>query len=306
MEEQTVENKIRIGILRGGEGDEYDSSLRNGGDLISHILENLKDKFKVLDILVDRDGVWHISGVPVMPSELVHKVDAVWNTSHPSLSQILKNFSIPVVGSSSFASAIGSSRSMLEEHMKNFNITMPRHLVLPVYQEDLDGSVAQYAVKKSGDVFRKFSPPWIARSLNNDPSMGVHVAKTLPELERAIEDGVNHDNGILVEELIAGDIASVHSVRGFRGEDIYTFPILGNAKFVHKEELANVAKRLHSHLGEYPYIKSNFVVSKNGKIYLTGVLFTPNLKENSHFCKSCELVAAKPHHVIEHILESAL
>ena len=35
------ENKIRVGILRGGEGEHHFISLRKGGDIISHIFENI-------------------------------------------------------------------------------------------------------------------------------------------------------------------------------------------------------------------------------------------------------------------------
>ena len=47
--------KKRIGILRGGTGKYYASSLKKGGEIIFHISENLADKYKVFDILVDKD-----------------------------------------------------------------------------------------------------------------------------------------------------------------------------------------------------------------------------------------------------------
>ena len=93
----------RVGIIRGGTGNHHAISVRKGGDLISHIFENLADKYKVVDIFIDKDGNWHANGLPIIPADLVRKVDVVWNTSkQPSLSIILDNFSIPNIGSSSF------------------------------------------------------------------------------------------------------------------------------------------------------------------------------------------------------------
>ena len=57
----------RVGILRGGPlprrnelwpreggtGNDYYSSLEKGGEIISHIFENLGEKYKTFDILVD-------------------------------------------------------------------------------------------------------------------------------------------------------------------------------------------------------------------------------------------------------------
>src|SRR5471030_1189810 len=90
--------KKRIGILRGGTGEHYNTSLKKGGELIAFILENLGDKYKPIDILVDKDYMWHINGVPVVPGELKGRVDLVWNVSHPSFSNIVESLYIPHVG----------------------------------------------------------------------------------------------------------------------------------------------------------------------------------------------------------------
>ena len=112
--------KKRIGILRGGAGEHYENSLTKGGNVISYVLENLSDKYKVVDIFIDRDNVWHIGGIPVEPTDLMHRVDIVLNVAHPSFSNILKNLSIPHIRSNS-SSILETSRAMLNEHIKNTN-----------------------------------------------------------------------------------------------------------------------------------------------------------------------------------------
>src|SRR3990167_7051776 len=261
----------RIGILRGGTGEHYHLSLRKGGDIISYIFENLGEKYKVVDILIDTEGNWHLNGKPVMPADLIHKIDLVWNTAHPGFSVILDNLSIPSIGVSSFSHALGNSREMLWEHMKKIGVAMPRSIILPVYQKDFDGPRERYAIKKAKEVHEKFSSPWIVKSFSPDSNMGIHLAKTFNELVAGIEDGVEHKKSILVEEFIAGKVAALHSVASFRGEDIYTFSpvdVFGNLSQDEKSKLLNIVNDLYEHLGIKHYLKSMFVLNPRGKVYL--------------------------------------
>jgi len=301
--------KKRVGILRGGAGEHYASSLRKGGEIISHIFENLSGKWTPVDILIDKEGIWHINGMPISPADLMHRVDVVWNIAHPGASVILDNFSIPNVSHGSFSSALENSKEMLREHMGKINVQMPKSIILPLYQKDFDGPRERYAIKKAKEVFEKFPSPWIVKSFTPDSNMGIHLTKTFNELAGAIEDGVKHEKSILIEEFIAGKVASVHSVPHFRGQDIYTFP-LGNSFGIfsadEKEKLTALAKNLHIHIGAKHYLKSDFVLSPRGKVYLLGIESTPDLKKDSHFSQVCESVGAKTHQVIEHILKQAL
>jgi hypothetical protein len=138
--------------------------------------------------------------------------------------------------------------------------------------------------------------------------MGIHLAKTFPELVDSIEDGVKHERSILVEEFIAGKVASVHSVPMFRNEEIYIFP-LGNSFGIfsneEKEKLSNLVKILHKHIGAKHYLKSDFVLTPRGKVYLLQIEEIPDLKPDSHFSQVCISVGANTHNVVEHILDSA-
>ena len=299
----------KVGILRGGAGEHYASSLKKGGEIISHIFENLSGKWTPLDILIDKEGIWHINGMPISPADLMHRVDVVWNIAYPGASVILDNFSIPNVSHGSFSSALENSKEMLREHMGKINVQMPKSIILPLYQKDFDGPRERYAIKKAKEVFEKFPSPWIVKSFTPDSNMGIHLTKTFNELAGAIEDGVKHEKSVLIEEFITGKVASVHSVPHFRGQDIYTFP-LGNSFGIfsadEKEKLTALAKNLHIHIGAKHYLKSDFVLSPRGKVYLLGIESTPDLKKDSHFSQVCESVGTKMHNVVEHILRSVL
>ena len=295
----------RVGIIRGGEGENYDFSLVKGGNLISCIFENLGDKYKVLDILVDKEGVWHIGGVPIIPSDLIHQVDVVWNAAHHGISSILDQLSIPRISTSVFSSILEDNHEKLALHLKSLNVKMPRKIVFPVYQIDFDGDVEKYVIKKAKEVHQKFGAPWVVKTYTEDKSMGVHVANTFPELVRALEDGVHHRKSILVEEFISDKSVSVHSVAGFRGDDVYVFPP-NNLSKDNKEKLISLMKDLHAHLGAEHYLKADFIIHPRRGILITNISFSPDLTNNSHLAENCESVGAKMHHIVEHILERVL
>lgn len=270
--------KKRVGVLRGGVGEHYASSLKRGGEIISHISENLSDKYKTFDILIDKEGIWYINGLPITPADLVSKVDIVWNTSHPSLSVTLDNLAIPNIGRGVFSSALENSRDMLREHMAQINIQMSKYIISP---------------KSAREVLEKFSAPWL---------VGDKLIKTFSDLVETIEN----DQNVLVEEFISGKVASVHCVPHFRGQDFYIFPLVnvfGKFSSPEKRKLEILAKNLHNHIGAKHYLKSNFVLNKRGKVYLLDLESIPNLKSFSHFSQACESVGAKMHDVMEHILE---
>lgn len=299
-------DKKRVGVLRGGMGKRYESSLHKGGEVISHIFENLSDRYKAIDILVNKENIWHINGVPIKPANLMYKVDVIWNAlRHPSSSMILDSLSIPNAGNESFLGTLENNNDILRTHVKNIGIQMPRSLVLPLYQKDFDGPEEKYAIKKAKEVFEKFSSPWIIKSFSPDSNMGIHLAKTFPELMDAIEDGVAHKKSILVEEFIPGKIGAAHSISGFRGEDVYVFPPV-NFISSEKEKIISLIGKLHKHLGVKHYLKSDFVLHPKRGFFLTSVDFFPDLRRGSHFQQSCEYVGAEVHHIIEHILEKTL
>ena len=295
----------RIGILRGGVGRHYKASLIKGGDIISHILEKLSDKYKPIDILIDKDYIWHCGGIPINPGDLVQKIDVAWNTTHPSFANILESLSIPHIGTGSFLGTLLGNREMFKKHVRNIGIKMPRHIVLPVFQKDFDGPRERYSIKKAKEIFEKFGSPWIVKSFTPDSNMGIHLAQTFPELVQAIEDGVNHEESIVIEEFISGSPVTTHSVVDFRGEDVYVLPP-ENLSVEEKEKIISSTRNLHKHLNAKHYLKMDYVLHPKRGVFLSNIEFIPDLRPGSHLEKSCESIGTRMHDVVEHILERAL
>lgn len=295
-------NLKRLGILRGGTGEYYSSSLAKGGGFISYINENLSDKFKVLDIFIDKNYIWHLGGIPLNPGELTRRVDAVWNLSHPSFGNILQSLSIPHISNGIFIEKLKNDKKMLESHVKNIGIKMPRHIILSAYDEALHGSIEEYARKKAKEILHKFPAPWIV-SIAGDASM----IKTFPELVSVIARGAEKEASITVEEHVRGKSASLYSLSSFRNKGIYVFPIVDSRKVfsqAEKEKLHSLAEKLHSHSGAGYYLRSDFVMDPYGKTYLSNIESTLDL--DSDFVEACGLVSTTPHHIIGHFVTEAI
>ena len=297
---QEVKQKRRIGIVRGGDVDDYERSLKDGGDIFLSIHENLGEDWKPVDILIDRNGVWHADGIPLQEkTDLVQKVDAVWNAT-------------PYFGIDSFPYAISENRNMLREHMSAISVLMPRHILIPAYQEDFDGPREKYPAKKAREIFERFGAPWIIRSVVPDPDMAIHIARTYPELVDAIFDAMNHERSIFVEEFIMGRDVSTHALSGFRGEDLYVFPhpdkrqAFASLKTEEKLKVDDLARKVFEHMGVSHYLGSDFKINSRGKIYLTDIKLIPSFDKDSDLVSLGDYVGADKHHIIGHILERIL
>src|SRR3989344_4025869 len=69
-------HKLKIAVLRGGPGYEYESSMKMG----SYILKNLSNnKYVVYDVSISRDGDWFLNGIVVRPEKILMRIDLVFN-----------------------------------------------------------------------------------------------------------------------------------------------------------------------------------------------------------------------------------
>lgn len=297
-------SKKKIGIVRGGVGNTYEKSLVKGGDLISFLFDKLYPKWTPIDIFIDKEGIWHIGGMPIMPASLINKVDIVWNTV-PHVSSLIDSLGIPKFEIEAMHQLLEEERDKLRDYLQTLNINMPRSMILTSYLPS-DESVDEYAMAKAQEVFSKFPPPWIVRSVSGKVSMGVHVAKTFPELVNAIIDGVEHKGNILVEELIPGKPATLHSISNFRGEEIYHLPLPKTFSEDEKNILTEFGEKLFKSLNAKHYLKTDLIFSPNRGISLMNISFTPDFRESSHFCDTLKDVGAKDTHVFEHFLNKVL
>lgn len=329
---------IRVGVIRGGISGEHEVSLLSGAQVLSHLRsEKLNDKYKAIDIFIDREGVWHINGIPTSIDRVVNKVDLILNALHGDygedgkIQQLLEEWKIPYTGSGPLASAIGYNKFLAKKEFEKLGIKTPKHIIFPAYQDDFDGPSIKYPERKAREVWESMSPPWIVKPVIGGSSLGIHVCKTFQELVDAFEEVMKEKAGVIVEEFIKGKEATVGVIDNFRNKDIYTLPPVeiripdtsiyfdkevkyngqsqeicpGNFSEEEKRELERLAATIHKGLDLNHYSRSDFIVNSEKGIYALEVNTLPGLTEESLMPKAIRAVGSSMPEFIEHIIKLA-
>src|SRR5437868_244804 len=126
-----MQRRVRVGVLRGGPSNEYEVSLQTGAAVLKAIREKLEGKYEPVDVLVDRNGDWHIHGRNTSPLDYHHHFDFAWNSLHGQfgedgkLQHFLETHKIPFAGSGSLGSAIGMNKAMTKKIFQDHGIKTP-------------------------------------------------------------------------------------------------------------------------------------------------------------------------------------
>ncbi len=217
---------IRVGVLRGGPSHEYEVSLKTGQHILNILnREPLSKRYKGVDIFIDKEGIWHIDGLPMTPELALRRVDIVFNAlkggmdEGGQLQNILNLFRMPYVGSDAYATALTLNKGLTKDHFKAHGIKTPYHkeLNLP-HGEDLE-PIAH-------GLFKSFPMPVVVKPKGMGSSLGVSFASNFQELIEALDHARGFSNEVLVEEHITGKEIISGFIDDFRGQDLYhMFPV---------------------------------------------------------------------------------
>jgi D-alanine-D-alanine ligase len=320
-------SRKKVGVLRGGPSSEYEVSLKTG----ETVIKALEDKYEVLDIFISKDGVWHHLGAPIKPENLFKKVDVIFNALHGAygedgtVQKLLEQFKVPYTGSTALASAVGMNKVLSKKIYKNNSLKTPLHTTIT------KGADLVTEVKT---VFKSFPMPAVVKPVNGGSSVGTSIAKTLVELESAVETALNFSDTALIEEFIAGKEATCGVLDDFRGQKHYSLlPIEirprkghtffnyeskysgetgaeeicpGNFAAAEKKIIQEMAENAHRALGLRHYSRSDFIVHPKRGIYILETNTLPGLTPTSLLPKSLNAIGCKLPDFLEHLIRLAL
>jgi len=329
---------IRVGVIRGGISSEYDVSLNTGGNVLSHLRsDKMNSKYKPVDVLIDKNGAWHINGKPASMNDLSNSVDVVFNALHGDfgedgkLQTILEQWNIPYTGSGPFPSAVGYNKVLAKEQFSRLGIKTPIHTTI---EPDFDSGedINKKAQENARAIWQKFGAPWVVKPQSSGSSFGVKICKTFPELVEALTVALEEKSNLLIEEMIDGKEATVGVVEGLRGKDTYTLPPIeiripktkrffdydakytgiseeicpGNFTYDEKAELERLAALIHTGLNLSHYSRSDFIVHPKKGIYALEVNTLPGLTNESLTPKALNAIGATMPEFLDHIITLAL
>lgn len=326
-------SKIRVGVLRGGPSSEYDVSLMTGGSVLKNLPE---DKYLPHDIFITKDGVWHMGGVAVSPSDALSRIDVVFNALHGEygedgkVQKILESHGMPFTGSSSLSSALGMNKVLAKNIFKKSGLKTPHHIIVERHEvapEEIDRTIFR--------IFRGFPMPAVVKPSGSGSSVGVSIVKKFDEFEKALKyaaEAVAQADSILIEEYIPGTEATVGVIEGYRDTPAYALPpieirphdgssffdyeakykgksdeiVPGNFSHDIKDELMRLAILAHEALGLRHYSRSDFIVSPRRGIYILEVNTQPGLTEASLLPKALSSIGSSLSHFLDHVVGLAL
>lgn len=300
---------IRVGVLRGGTSTGYDESLAGG----AYILKNLpRDKYEAVDIFIDADGAWHLGGKPLSYDKLHGRVDVVWNAlngfygADGKVEQALELLGIPYVGSGPLSSAITMHKKLSKDRLAELGIPTPRGVYVESWGE---GEREETVASVAASIARDFSPPWLVEPVSRGSAKEPIRAKSRDGLTAVLLEMFDLSIPVLIEEEVLGKRASVIAVPGFRGQPVYTFlpkGIAGSRDKRASEALQKLARDAHSGLVLGPYSRIEFVIARNGKLYVAKVDTVPSLAPGSDLHEALAAVGATFAELSDHMLFSTL
>lgn len=302
----------RVGILRGGVSGEYDISLKTGGAVQQALLDG---GFEAIDMLLDKEGVLHIKGIPADLEKAQSSVDYVWNALHGDFGEdgkvqgLFDNYGIQYSGSGVAASAHAFNKQKAKEHAESLGIKTPTSiLVMP----DGGESVSEIAAR----IYKTMAPPWVLKPLSGGSSLHTFFAFTPLELAHMVEESISHQQPFLVEQYISGTEVAVGVIDEFRNKKNYVLPVVdvvspsrgvldhesrysgsytetsSRLRPHEREAVSELAQKLHASLGAKDYSQSEFIVDRFGKIWFIETDTHPALHSEAPFYKALEAVGA--------------
>ena len=312
--------------MRGGPSSEYEVSLKTGEAVLKHLDQN---KFEPLDVLINKNGVWHLHGLEAEPQKIFRSVDVIFNAMHGEygedgkIQQILETHKVPFTGSGALASATAMHKRLSKRIFELAGINTPR--ALSITEKDDIPAMAAEAV-------RKMSLPLVIKPSSKGSSVGVSVARTIFDVILGIESAFKEDSEVLAESYIPGREATCAVLENLRGEKHYAFPVVeivpparksffdyeskyggraqelcpGRFDSADAEKMKRAAVAAHESLGCRHYSRSDFRITPNGKIYILELNTLPGLTSESLFPKAAASVGLEFSQLLSHLVNSAL
>ncbi len=321
--------KTRVGVLRGGIGPEYNVSLETGSYVLAHIS---RDKYRAIDLLVDRDGVWHQNGLPMSPDDIGEHVDVVFNCLHGidgedgRIQKFLEGKDVPFVGSDTLASALTGNKSAAKERLRSIGYKTPRYVVL----QDLgkftdDTEKLNHIRRKAMEVFKKLGGSWIVKPILGSASTHTYLVTSFSELISILHHLADLFNEILIEEYIEGKEVVSAILEGYRNEDRYAMPtheVLSRADMpkagpkpmglhrvyvvgkdgAQKKRIEDMTRDIHREFGLTDFSLIEYIISAKDEVYVIEVDSVPILGRGMPMHAMLESVGIKEADFIDHLI----
>lgn len=306
----------------GGPSKEHEVSLNTG----KNILLNLdSDKYEGIPVIIDREGNWEIS-----IDDLKHHADVVFIGMHGhygedgKLQSELDSNNLIYTGSDPHASALAMNKFLSLKILRENGFNVPQMYYINKMNW-INGS--DFIIDRIKSLFEF---PLVIKPNAGGSSIGISILEDDFKLRSVLEKLFEENKDILVQPYIDGreftcavldhgikessyplipvetepklefflDYNSKYTDGGFKKN----FPEdLSDIKF---KNIRTLAKEAHEILGCKGLSRSDFVMDKNGKIFILEVNTIPEMAKNSTFIHGAKMFGIEFDELISKIIES--
>ncbi len=316
-------SKTTVAVLRGGPSSEYEVSMRTGAGVLSVLKE---EPVNVRDIVITRHGEWLVNGYIKNPEQALLGVDVAFNAMHGEFGEdgqvqrILERYGVAYTGSRPFPSSRAMNKQLTKEHLKAFNVKMPKHMRVEKGTDPL---------KAAHTISGLFGREYFVKPVCGGSSFHTFTADSI-HLPTVLEKAFAVCDAVLVEERVRGKEATVGVLEGYRGKSHYVMPVIeivpphgkeyfdleakysgltdeivpGRFSKAERELLSLLAKDVHTHMELRHISRSDFIVAADG-VYFLEVNTLPGLTDQSLFPKAMTSVGGSYRDLIVHLLALA-
>jgi len=320
-------NRTRVAVLRGGPSPEHSISLKTGESVLKALDP---DRYEPLDVIVAKNGNWYLNGYELNPSRVGESTDVVFNALHGSygedgtVQRVLDRYSVPYTGSGAFASATAMNKWLTKSRLKDLGIKMAPHIKVSHDPSNDYNSIA-------ASVGELFGPIYVIKPIAGGSSINTYIVNGVYELAKVLKELTSTEPVVLIEKYISGTEATCGVIENFRGQVVYSLPVVEivppaenkffdlDAKYSGKtteicpgsfpanikKEIETITALVHEALELSQYSRSDFIVAPDG-IYFLEVNTLPGLTNESLVTKSLGAVGATHSEFVDHLISEAL
>jgi D-alanine-D-alanine ligase len=315
-----------VAVIRGGPTWEPEESKKSGRAVLDALAAL---GHRTIDIVVDNDGAWVRQGMSLSPREASRGADVIWNAvvggygEDGRAQRDLRSTGLPFTGPTDLSAALANHKHHTKEVLRRAGVRTPIGKV--VERQD----PAALAV----ELFRVCPMPAIVKPADRGGSIGVSVARTIPELAVALHAAFAVSPKAIVEEWIDGREATVGVVEGFRGQGHYALPTVEvciggdcrhytcemkkegkGAKLVcpgsfdgkSREEIYDAARKAHEALGLRDISRIDIIHHPRRGAYVVEANAVPSVAPGSPIWRSLLAVGADLKQLVGHVLDRAV
>ena len=234
----------RVAVLRGGPRGDYSISMANGAVYLD-ILKQRSD-LTTVDVIVTKQQEWLVYGVPRRPADILPSIDYTFIAINGIGGEdgygqrLLSRYGVKYAGSGHLASVISLNKCLAKEVVIKSGLQSPDWTRVNTESKNLTDII------HTADSM--FGSEFIVKPTFGSSRHGVTCISGMVDLLHRLPQCLSEYRDVMIEKFVPGITVNCGVIEGFRGQELYTTPVMQineNQECIEQDEL-----KIATHLEE--------------------------------------------------------